>query len=138
MSEAQRFPDDYDGILSGAPAINWPKLHVEQLWGHVVMLEAKNFVPQCKFEAATAAAIEACDTVDGVKDGVIDDPTRCSFDPKTLVGKTPDGCGAFTEADADVIRKHLARARAGDGRVALVRIAARSGLRAERRREGRR
>ena len=64
LSEAQRFPDDYHGILSGAPAINWPKLHVEQLWGHLVMLEAKNFVPQCKFEAATAAAIEACDTID--------------------------------------------------------------------------
>ena len=57
LSEAQRYPDDYDGILSGAPAINWPKLHVEQLWGQLVMLEAKNFVPQCKFEAATAAAI---------------------------------------------------------------------------------
>jgi hypothetical protein len=104
LSEAQRFPDDYDGILAGAPAINWPKLHVEQLWGHVVMLEAKTFVPQCKFEAATAAAIAACDPDDGAKDGVIDDPTRCSFDPKTLIGKSPDGCSAFTEAETDVIR----------------------------------
>jgi hypothetical protein len=104
LSEAQRFPGDYDGILSGAPAINWPKLHVEQLWGHVVMLEAKNFVPPCKFEAATDAAIDACDPADGVRDGVIDDPTQCAFDPKTLIGSTPDGCGAFTEADADVIR----------------------------------
>ena len=79
LSEAQRFPDDYHGILSGAPAINWPKLHVEQLWGHLVMLEAKNFVPQCKFEAATAAAIEACDTIDAVKDGVLEDPRRCTL-----------------------------------------------------------
>jgi hypothetical protein len=43
LSEAQRYPADYDGILAGAPAINWPKLHVEQLWGTVVMLDAKNF-----------------------------------------------------------------------------------------------
>ena len=56
LSEAQRFPADYDGILSGAPAINWPKLHVEQLWGHLVMLEAKNPVPMCKLEAAARAA----------------------------------------------------------------------------------
>ncbi len=105
LSEAQRFPDDYHGILSGAPAINWPKLHVEQLWGHLVMLEAKNFVPQCKFEAATAAAIEACDTIDAVKDGVLEDPRRCKYDPKALVGTSPGACGPITDADAAVIAK---------------------------------
>ena len=105
LSEAQRYPDDYDGILSGAPAINWPKLHVEQLWGHVVMLDAKNLVPQCKFEAATAAAVAACDSADGVKDGVIDDPRSCDYDPKALVGTTPAGCSSISEGDADVIRK---------------------------------
>ena len=115
LSEAQRFPDDYNGILSGAPAINWPKLHVEQLWGHLVMLEAKNFVPVCRFEMATAAAIEACDAMDGVKDGVLDDPRRCTFDPKTLIGKAAGDCGAVTEADADVIRKIWQGPRRRDG-----------------------
>ena len=105
LAEAQRFPDDYDGIVAGAPAINWPKLHVEQLWGHVVMLDAKNFVPSCKFTAATAAAIAACDSSDGVKDAVIDEPVKCEFDPKSLVGTTPEGCSAFSAADADVIRR---------------------------------
>ena len=105
LSEAQRFPADYDGILSGAPAINWPKLHVEQLWGHLMMLEAKNVVPMCKLEAAARAAVEACDATDGAKDAVIDDPLRCTYEPKTLVGTTPAGCSAFTEADATVIRK---------------------------------
>lgn len=115
LSEAQRFPDDYNGILSGAPAINWPKLHVEQLWGHLVMLEAKNFVPVCRFELATAAAIEACDAMDGVKDGILDDPRRCTFDPKTLVGKAAGDCGAIAEADADVIRKIWQGPRRRDG-----------------------
>jgi hypothetical protein len=105
LSEAQRFPDDYDGILAGAPAINWPKLHAEQLWGHVVMLDAKHVVPSCKFSAATAAAIDACDSSDGVKDGVIDEPVKCEFDPKSLVGTSPQGCSAFSAADADVIRR---------------------------------
>jgi feruloyl esterase len=105
LSEAQRFPADYDGILSGAPAINWPKLHVEQLWGHLVMLEAKTLVPQCKYDAALAAAVAACDTLDAVKDGVLEDPRTCTFDPKALVGTTADGCSPFTAADADVIRK---------------------------------
>jgi hypothetical protein len=105
LMEAQRYPADYDGILSGAPAINWPKLHVEQLWGHVVMLEAKNVVPQCKLEAAAAAALAACDDTDGVKDGVIEDQLRCKYDPKALVGTASGSCGAITEADVDVIRK---------------------------------
>lgn len=104
LMEAQRYPADYDGILAGAPAINWPKLHVTQLWGQLVMLEMKNFVPSCKFAAATDAAVAACDTIDGVKDGVIEDPLRCTYDPKALVGVAAGTCGAISEADATVIR----------------------------------
>jgi hypothetical protein len=69
------------------------------------MLEAKNFLPMCKFNAAAAAATAACDLIDGVKDGVIEDPARCRYDPKALVGTSAGECGAFTDADADVIRK---------------------------------
>jgi Tannase and feruloyl esterase len=115
LSEAQRYPADYDGILSAAPAINWPKLHVEQLWGALVMLEAKNFVPMCKLNAVTTAAVEACDGLDGVKDGVIDDPMRCTFDPKVLVGTTAAGCSEFTDADATVVRKILDGPKRRDG-----------------------
>jgi feruloyl esterase len=105
LSEAQRYPADYDGILSGAPAINFPKLHIEQLWGPLVMLESKHVVAMCKFAAATDAAVAACDGLDGVNDGVLEDPTRCTYDPKALVGTTTGDCGEFSEADADIIRK---------------------------------
>jgi feruloyl esterase len=105
LSEAQRYPADYHGILAGAPAINWTKLHPEQLWGAVVMNDAKHVVATCKLEAAVAAAVAACDAIDGVKDGVIGDPHRCSYDPKALVGTAADNCEPITEADADVIRK---------------------------------
>jgi feruloyl esterase len=105
LSEAQRFPDDYRGILAGAPAINWTKLHPEQLWGAIVMNDAKNVVATCKFEAAVAAAVAACDAMDGVKDGVIADPHRCTYDPKALIGTTAGACGTITDADAAVIRK---------------------------------
>jgi len=115
LSEAQRYPADYDGILSGAPAINWTRLHVEQMWGTVVMLAAKNPVPQCKFAAAQAAAVAACDAADGVKDGVIENPRACTFDPKVLVGTSAGSCGDFTEADADVIRKIWQGPRRLDG-----------------------
>lgn len=104
LSEAQRYPADYDGILAGAPAINWQKLHVAQLWGQMSMNAAGNFVAQCKFAAATTAAVTACDTIDGVQDGVLEDPLRCHYDPAALVG-TVTACGTITAADADVIRK---------------------------------
>jgi hypothetical protein len=105
LSEAQRYPEDYNGILAGAPAINWTKLHIEQMWATVVMLETKHVVPPCQYAAAAAAAVAACDNIDGVKDGVIENPQLCTYDPKALVGTTTANCGAFTEDDAAVIRK---------------------------------
>ena len=115
LMEAQRYPADYDGILSGAPAINWPKLHVEQMWGPLVMLETRNAVAPCKFAAATAAAVAACDTIDGVKDGVIEDPARCTYDPNALVGSAAGECGAITAADAMIVRKIWDGPRRQDG-----------------------
>jgi hypothetical protein len=115
LMEAQRYPQDYNGILSGAPAINWNRFHVQHLWGPVVMNAANNPVPSCKLAAATAAAIGACDTIDGVKDGVIEDPKRCSYDPKSLVGTSAADCGSFTQADVNVIRKLWEGPRREDG-----------------------
>jgi pimeloyl-ACP methyl ester carboxylesterase len=114
LMEAQRYPEDYDGIVSGCPAINWHKFILAELWPQVVMSSSSNRVSTAKLRAATAAAIAACDAADGVTDGLIDDPSRCTFDPKALVG-TPVGDSTFTEADADVIRKIWEGPRAQDG-----------------------
>src|SRR5215469_14602768 len=84
LMEAQRYPQDYDGIVSGAPAVNWPKLMMQSLWGTLQMNVSDDPLPACKLAAATKAAIEACDMIDGVKDGVIEDPQRCNYDPKAL------------------------------------------------------
>jgi len=104
LMEAQRYPLDYDGIVSAAPAINWNRFHIQHLWGPVVMNAADNPVAPCKLAAATQAAIAACDTIDGVEDGVIEDPQRCTYDPRPLVGTSAGDCGTFTEGDANVIR----------------------------------
>jgi feruloyl esterase len=114
LMEAQRFPNDYDGIISACPAINWQRFIPAILWPQVVMVAAKNFLPKAKLDAATAAAVAACDADGGVKDGVIDDPFRCAYDPKALVG-TKVGDDTFTEADADVVRKIWEGPRGQDG-----------------------
>lgn len=115
LMEAQRYPEDYNGIVSASPAINWTRFIPQEMWGAVLMNAVGNPVPVCKLAAATAAAISACDALDGVKDGVIEDPERCTYDPKMLVGTSAGDCGSFTEADVDVIRKLWQGPRRADG-----------------------
>ena len=115
MAEAQRYPSDFNGILAGAPAINWQKYVPASLWPELVMQRSGDFLPQCKFDAFQAAAIKACDSLgDGVVDGVIGDPLACHFDPHSLVG-TSTPCGTITAQDADVVAKIVAGPRTTSG-----------------------
>ncbi len=115
LMEAQRYPLDYNGIVSGAPAINWPKLIMQSIWGTLQMEVSGDAVPACKLAAATTAAVAACDELDGVRDGVISNPEACHYDPKALVGTSAGDCGTFTQADVDVIRKLWEGPRRQDG-----------------------
>ncbi len=115
LMEAQRYPDDYDGIVSGAPAINWSRFVPQELWGVVVMNAAGVAIPRCMLMAATAAAIAACDSYDGVLDGVLEDPRDCDYDPEPLIGASAGECGSFTEVDVDLIRKLWDGPRRQDG-----------------------
>ena len=87
MAQAQRSPENYDGILSVAPAMNWASFVVAELWPQVVMNELGVYPPQCEFDAITAAAVEACDELDGIKDGVVSAHGQCAFDASTVVGR---------------------------------------------------
>ena len=104
LMEAQRFPADYDGIVSGAPTTNWAQLSTSLIWAQLVMNESNDFLPACKQAAFTAAAVSACDGADGVVDGVIGDPRSCTWRPSRLVG-TVTPCGTITATDAAVVAK---------------------------------
>jgi pimeloyl-ACP methyl ester carboxylesterase len=111
---AQRFPEGYDGILAGAPAINWDRFIPAELWPQVVMQqELGGPIEPCKLVEATEAAVAHCDTLDGVADGIIADPRRCDFEAETLVGQVT-ACGEITTADARAIEKIWEGARATD------------------------
>ena len=85
LMEAQRYPDDYDGILAGAPANNWTPLLLTAVWHtRALTSEAGSFIPPAKIATVAAAVNAACDSLDGVKDGVLNDPRRCRFDPATI------------------------------------------------------
>ena len=107
LMAAQRFPTDYDGILAGAPAINFDRFVPAELWPQIVMnQEIGQPIAGSKLAAVTRDAIAACDDLDGVVDGVIDDPHRCHYDPAESVcqqGEDPTAC--LTPAEANVVRK---------------------------------
>lgn len=115
LMAAQRYPEDYDGIFSGCPAVNWARMVPGGTWAQAVMRESNHYVSRGKLDAATAAAVAANDALDGVTDGVIDDPIRCAWDPSALVG-TKVGEEVFTAADAEVLRQIWDGARSRDGK----------------------
>lgn len=93
LMEAQRFPDDYDGIIAGAPANSWVPLLTGGL-KVVQALDGPGYIPPAKVPAISKAVLAACDELDGVKDGVLNDPTECHFDPSSIQckGKETDAC----------------------------------------------
>lgn len=88
MMLAQQYPDAYDGIMAGSPAINWPEFFVADFWPTFIMNQLREYPYNCELDAVTAAAISACDGDDGLIDGVISSPELCNFDPTSAVGST--------------------------------------------------
>src|SRR5207247_2499807 len=84
--QAQTFPKDYDGILAGAPAFNWDRFIPAELWPQIVMFQDLGGpISTAKLTAVTNAAIAACDALDGIVDGIVQDPRRCLYDATAFV-----------------------------------------------------
>ena len=106
LSEAQRYPEDYDGIVAGAPANN----RIRQTFGFVWFWMAAHpdgelVLPATKLPFLAQAVTNACDALDGLKDGLIDDPRRCRFDPAALLCKVADNAQCLTQPQVDAVRK---------------------------------
>ena len=108
LKEAQMFPDDFDGIIAGAPANRTPL----GLWIAAGALKDKAaFIPASKYPAIHKAVIEACDARDGLKDGLIEDPAQCTFDPQALLCKEGDGPTCLTGPQVAAARQYYAAGR---------------------------
>jgi feruloyl esterase len=104
ITAAVRYPTDFDGVIAGAPAVNWMHLHA----GRMAANRAANrtpvaTIPADKYPLIHNAALAACDANDGVKDGVIEDPLSCRFDPRVLQC-SGDGAGCLTAAQVESAR----------------------------------
>lgn len=118
LTEAQRYPDDYDGILAGAPASYLTHLQTAQLsFGLATELDpATNLQkPIDKLPALHQAVLDACDQLDGVKDGLIENPAACHFDPAAIACKGADAATCLTPPQVAAVRKLYGDVKRRDG-----------------------
>jgi feruloyl esterase len=118
MVEAQRFPHDFDGILAGAPVwFQTGNQPLFSLWATRINIGAggKAILDSAKLPLVHRAVMEACDAIDGLKDGLLQDPRRCAWEPKSILcrGGTADTC--LTPAEAEVVQKIYDGARNAKG-----------------------
>ena len=85
LMEAERYPDDYDGILAGAPANNWTLLLTSAVTDtQALTATPASFIPPKKITTIAQAVLAQCDALDGVSDGILNDPRQCKFDPAAI------------------------------------------------------
>jgi hypothetical protein len=106
LMEAQKYPADYDGIVAGAPANSFTRISAGFMWNEMALNETpQSQIPQSKLAAIQKAALAQCDALDGVKDGIINDPATCHFDPSALLCKNADGPECLTKPQLAALRK---------------------------------
>jgi feruloyl esterase len=106
LKEAQRLPTDFDGIIAGAPASDWTGRAAQSLRvSQAVHKEEDSYIPPAKYPIIRNAVLQACDMLDGVKDGVLEDPTRCKFDPGVLACKGADDGSCLNSAQVEAARQ---------------------------------
>lgn len=111
MMASQRYPDDFDGIVAGAPAFNWSGMAAQYVQNALAMYENSSGVPVPVVRPETQrlledAVLKKCDAIDQLKDGILNDPRRCAFKPEELplcVNDAP-GAGCITTAELNAIK----------------------------------
>lgn len=109
MKEAQRFPDDFNGIVAGAPGLDWTARAAQAVRIAKPLERADDArLSRSDTELLHRAVLDRCDALDGIKDGLIEDPSKCAFDPAILAcGSAPPG-GCLRPAQIETVRSMYA------------------------------
>ena len=117
LMEAQRYPDDYDGIIAGAPAAAWTRFMLNFIWNAQTLADPAAHVPLTKLAVIEKAVVASCDSRDRVADGVLVAPNACGFDPQALLCKGTEAGDCLTAPQAEAIARVYAGPRRRDGHV---------------------
>ena len=118
LIEVTRFPDDFDGVLAGAPANPHIYLHTAGVERSIeLMKNPQGALSQAKVETLHKAILAQCDALDGVKDGIIGDPHKCKFDPASLLCKGGDSDNCLTQAQVDTVKIEFSDVKTSKGEI---------------------
>ena len=106
VTAAQRYPEDFDGIIAGAPASHTSTQAFGQIWFSQALGDPASALSREKLTLVHDAVLGACDALDGAKDGVLENPLACKFDPQVLACKEEsDAASCLTPAQVDGVRR---------------------------------
>ncbi len=117
LMEAQRYPEDFDGIIAGDPANPQIALHASTVARAVdTFKDSEGFIPREKIVNVLAPAVmKACDAADGVKDNLISNPMACKFDPAVLLCKSGDRPNCLTAKQVETAKRNYAPTKTSKG-----------------------
>jgi feruloyl esterase len=106
LHEVQKYPADYNGVVVGGHAAHLTR----QIFGQMWLWEASHpngtpVLPAATLSVVHRAVLEKCDALDGVKDGLLEDPTRCAFDPKEIACRSGEAANCLTPPQVEAVRK---------------------------------
>lgn len=113
LMQARRFPQDYDGIIAGAPAAGWSELMTSFAWNAQAVKGAPEL--EEKLKLVQDAVVAKCDALDGVKDQLLESPQACAFDPTELQCKGSDANNCLSANEVTALRKIYEGPRLRDG-----------------------
>jgi feruloyl esterase len=119
LMEAQRYPDDFDGILLSAPVYNISRVHMWGVW-KAIALSGEGHIEPGKVPVISKAVYDRCDDNDGVLDGVIDYPPDCDFDPAKhlrICDSEDDAATCFTQSQIDGLKNVYGGVRNSSGEI---------------------
>ena len=121
LMAAQRYPDDFDAILAGAPANNHTRMGISRLAVSVpTVTDPASAVPAAKLAMVTRAVLDACDGRDGVKDGFLNEPRACTFDVAKLQCKGGDAESCLTAAQVATMKRAYAPMKLANGQLVFA------------------
>lgn len=116
LMEAQRYPDDFDGIIAGAPANDQTDLSAWRIAVEAKVLQnPASVVSPAKLGVVNRAVLAACDAIDGVTDGLLTDPRQCHFDPATLLCRGAEQDDCLTAPQVEAVKMGYAPAKRNTG-----------------------
>lgn len=107
MKSAENFPDDFDGILAGAPAVRSNNIvaWLGSFFTYTGPPSSPTFLTPEEWQLVNQDVLRQCDELDGVADGIIEDPYVCKYDPEPIICTSPDATGCLTPEQASTVRK---------------------------------